>query len=179
MTIHRLGWSNRPWVRCPHWTWHLELRQTVSNNETTPGFKIKDSAGSEVDILFKTRCVLRGEKKVAFRYFEPEKFFAPVVRHEKIRMFFVKGRSRTISGRRRRLQRIPVWWHLQANNYETTNKFFTQATTPQICLSAPKINLWCKTGWWNLGLTHSQRTNLLGFQEINPRSTILIPKRRW
>jgi len=43
------------------------------------------------ELLFKARCCLRGDKQVAYRDFDPEILYAPVVRHETIRVFIVKS----------------------------------------------------------------------------------------
>ena len=54
-------------------------------------FRIKDTVGSMAELLFKARCCLRGDKQVAYRDFDPEILYAPVVRHETIRVFIVKS----------------------------------------------------------------------------------------
>ena len=54
-------------------------------------FRIKDTVGSTDELLYKARCCLRGDKQVAYRDFDPETLYAPVVRHETIRIFIVKS----------------------------------------------------------------------------------------
>ena len=54
-------------------------------------FRVKDTAGSLAEVLFKARCCLRGDQQIAYRDFDPENLYAPVVRHETIRVFLVKS----------------------------------------------------------------------------------------
>lgn len=53
-------------------------------------FRIKEAPGSDISILYKARCCLRGDKQVAYRDFDPNNLYAPVVRHETIRMLLAK-----------------------------------------------------------------------------------------
>lgn len=48
-------------------------------------FRIKDTFGA-YGLIYKARCCLRGDKQVAYRDFDPENLYAPVARHESIRM---------------------------------------------------------------------------------------------
>lgn len=53
-------------------------------------FRIKENPGTEVPVLFKARCCLRGDKQVAYRDFDPETLYATVLRHETIRILLTK-----------------------------------------------------------------------------------------
>lgn len=58
--------------------------------------RIKDTVGSDVSVLYKARCCIRGDKQVAYRDFDPENLYAPVVRHETIRMFIAKAAAQNL-----------------------------------------------------------------------------------
>ena len=78
----------------------LVARDTWEYVERTPNmkplpfiwdFRIKDTAGSLANVLCKARCCLRGDQQIAYRDFDPDNLYAPVVRHETIRVFIVKS----------------------------------------------------------------------------------------
>lgn len=53
-------------------------------------FRLKGTGGSLADLIYKSRCCLRGDKQIEYRDFDPASLYAPVVKHETIRMFFTK-----------------------------------------------------------------------------------------
>lgn len=56
----------------------------------TLDFRIKDTPGTEFPVLFNAFCYLRGDKQIAHCNIDPETLYAPVVRHETIRMLLAK-----------------------------------------------------------------------------------------
>lgn len=54
-------------------------------------FRIKDTHGSLASYLCKARCCLRGDKQLQHRDYDPLSLYAPVARHETIRMFLTKA----------------------------------------------------------------------------------------
>ena len=54
-------------------------------------FRIKDTAGSIATVIYKARCCLRGDFQIAYLDFDPTNLYAPVVRHETIRIFLIKA----------------------------------------------------------------------------------------
>lgn len=53
-------------------------------------FRIKESPGEYVDILHKARCCLRGDRQRPYLDFDPYEVYAPVARHETIRLLLAK-----------------------------------------------------------------------------------------
>lgn len=60
-------------------------------------FRIKDTEGADVCKIFKVRCCLRGDKQLIFRDFDSTNSYAPVVRHETIRMFIEKAAAQNLT----------------------------------------------------------------------------------
>ena len=54
-------------------------------------FKVKDTAGSLAEVLFKARSYLRGDQQIAYSDFGPKNLYTLVVRHDTIRVFIVKS----------------------------------------------------------------------------------------
>lgn len=42
-------------------------------------FGIKENSDTDVPVLFKARCCLRGDRQVAYRDFDPETLYSPFV----------------------------------------------------------------------------------------------------
>lgn len=56
----------------------------------TWNFRLKESPGQYIDVLHKARCCLRGDKQRPFFDLDPYVVYAPVARHETIRLLIAK-----------------------------------------------------------------------------------------
>lgn len=76
---------------CAQETWTLVKR--TPDMKPIPflwDFRVNDTYGTDNAVIYKARCCLRGDKQVVYQDFDPHNLYAPVVRHETIRMFLAK-----------------------------------------------------------------------------------------
>lgn len=74
----------------------IPLEKGMTPLPFTWNFRIKEDAGDNVPLLYNARCCLRGDKQIPFDDLDPNTLYAPVVRHETIRMLLAEANAQDL-----------------------------------------------------------------------------------